>query len=403
MGTSTSPPAFAADPDVARTLELDRRGRRMRWVRRAVLLAALVAAIAAIVQVARGAGGRAPTTVLDTRPARRGELVVTVTATGTLEPVTAVDIAPEISGRVKRVLVDYNDKVEKGQVLLELDTDLLAAQAEQAAAQVALAVANTAQARATQVETKKNLERARSLIERGVGAAADLDAASAAAARAVAALAAAAAQERNGRASLRVAETTLAKATLRSPISGVVLSRSVDEGQTVVAALQAPTVFRLAEDLRRMQLVVDVDEADIGHVTAGLAASFTVAAFPERRFTAKVTEVRNAPKERENVVTYGAVLELDNAEGLLRPGMTGTAQIAAETVKDALLVPNAALRWRPAGATDDSTPRVYLDQGGKPVAATVTPGVTDGTSTVVRAGEVATGAAVIVGTREQRP
>jgi len=368
-------------------------------MRRAISFILGAAVLVAAVLVWRATRG-GPTTILDTRPSHIGEVVVTVTATGTLEPVTAVDIAPEISGRVKKVLVDYNSHVEKGQILLELDTDLLAAQAEQAAAQVALAVANTAQARATRDETAKNVQRARTLVERGVGQTAELDATTAAAARAVAALGAAEAQERNARAMLRVAETSLSKATLRSPITGVVLSRSVNEGQTVVAALQAPTVLRLAEDLKRMQLIVDVDEADIGHVKEGLGATFSVAAYPERTFRARVTEVRNAPRELEKVVTYGAVLDVDNSDGLLRPGMTGTAQIAAETVKDALLVPNAALRWRPVGSSDDSRPRVYVDRGGKPEPVNVSPGVTDGASTAIRRDELQPGVPVIVGTKD---
>jgi HlyD family secretion protein len=394
---------MTVDAEVARTLGLDRRGRSRRWLRRSALLAVLAAlAFAIIVQVWRRAA--APAVVaFDTRPVRRGDLVVSVTATGTIEPAQAVDIGPEISGRVRKVYVDFNDHVTKGQILVQLDTDLLAAQVDQAESQLALATANVRQAQATREETALNARRARSLHERGAGAQSDVDTAAAASARAVAAVASTSAQERAARANLRVARTTLDKATIRAPTDGIVLSRSVDEGQTVVAALQAPVLLRLAEDLQRMQLVVDIDEADVGQIAKGQDATFTVAAYPDRTFHAKVGSVRNAPKERENVVTYGAVLDVDNNEGLLRPGMTGTAQITAQKVTDAVLVPNAALRYRPAetdlNATPDTSTQVYVVRDGRPSGVPVTPGPTDGSYTVLRAGGVEPGTPVIVSAR----
>jgi HlyD family secretion protein len=391
-----APAHFTPDADVVRTLGLDRRGRRRHRIL-AVLGAAAVAAAVLAWQARRSASG--PDLSYETRAVRRGDLAVVVTATGTLQPENVVDIGPEISGRIRKIHVDYNDRVARGDVLVELDTDLLAAQAEQAESQVGLAAATTLQALATRDEAEQTLRRARSLVERAVGSYADLDAATAAAARARAAVAAAQAQERAARASLRVARTNLAKATIRAPVGGVVLSRAVEEGQTVVAALQAPVLLSLAEDLGRMQLVVDVDEADVGRVRAGQESSFTVAAYPERTFRARVSLLRNAPRTRENVVTYGAVLDVDNRDGLLRPGMTGTAQITAETLRATLQVPNAALRYRPAGAADDGAARVYVLVDGRPVARPVTVGASDGTWTAVKDGEVDDGAAVVIASR----
>jgi HlyD family secretion protein len=246
------------------------------------------------------------------------------------------------------------------------------------------------------------LGRTEPLAKLDIATPAELDAATAALGRAFAALAAAEAQERAARASLSVARTSLAKATIRSPIDGVVLSRSVDEGQTVVSALQAPVLFRLAEDLGRMRLVVDVDEADIGRVEEGQAARFTVAAFPSRTFDAHVVQVRNAARTLENVVTYEAVLEVDNREGELRPGMTGTAQISADTAKDVLTVPNAALRYRPQGApvtAADTSPRLWVLRGGREVALPVTPGPSDGARTAITGAALAPGDQVVVGVK----
>ena len=231
--------------------------------------------------------------------------------------------------------------------------------------------------------------------------------------KAVAAEGAAAAQVRASRAAAAVVHTSLSKATIRAPIAGVVLARSVEEGQAVVAALQAPVFFELARDLDRMQLVVDIDEADIGAVRAGQRASFTVAAYAERSFPATVTSVRNSARIRDSVVTYQAVLEVDNRDGALRPGMTATAQLITESHPGAVTVPEAALRYRPAGEADTATDtatttpaattastspaaaHVYLLEAGQPRAVAVRAGASDGTRTVIT-GPVPVGARVII-------
>ncbi len=393
------------DAEVLRTLGLGRHARRKRWIKRGIYLGLALVVAAGAVMLWRRAHQIAPVRY-QTAVVERADLSVSVTATGTLEPATSVDVGPEISGRVLRVLADYNDHVEAGQILVVLDTELLSAQAAQADAQVALAQANQRQAAEALAEARRVVARDQPLGERGVIAAAQLDAERSAMVKAAAAEAAAAAQVRASRAAAAVVHTSLGKATIRAPIAGVVLARSVEEGQAVVAALQAPVFFELARDLDRMQLVVDIDEADIGAVRAGQRASFTVAAYAERSFPATVTSVRNSARIRDSVVTYQAVLEVDNRDGALRPGMTATAQLITESHPGAVTVPEAALRYRPAGEADTATTatststsaataHVYLLEAEQPRAVTVRAGASDGTRTVIT-GPVPVGARVII-------
>jgi HlyD family secretion protein len=314
----------------------------------------LYAAIAALAAVAllgwalRGNGERVRYT---TEPVRRGELSVTVTATGTLKPTNQVDIGSELSGTIRSVLVDWNDPVEKGQVLARLDTTRLEAQVLQSRSAVEAARARVAQTQASQVEADAQLARllrVREISGGKVPSRQELDAGEAAVARARAEVASARAAVAQAAATLEAQQTDLGKAELRSPIDGVVLVRAVEPGQTVAASLQAPVLFTLAEDLTHMELVVSVDEADVGQVAAGQDATFTVDAWPERTFAAKVEQVRFGAEALEGVVTYATVLAVDNGERLLRPGMTATAEILVRNVPDALLVPNAALRFTPA-------------------------------------------------------
>jgi HlyD family secretion protein len=327
---------------------------------------------------------------------------VRVVAAGTLEPAHTVEVTSEIPGRVRRVHVDYEDRVRKGATLIELDSDILSAAVEQADAQMALADAYAQQATATRDEAQLNLSRAKALSERSAGSRADIDTTNAAAVRAVAGLAAAEAQKRIARASLLVARTNLDRATIQSPIDGIVLSVAVNEGQSV--GVQGPALLRLVKDLTHMRLIAEVGEADIGRVRVGDEVSFSVAAYPDRTFAAKLVQVRNLPRVRESVVTYGTVLEVDNKDGLLRPGMIATAKITSpQALTGVLLVPNAALKYRPPGVPDDHVPRVYVLKDGGPVAVTVTPRATDGTMTAVKDGDLESGAQVIVGAKAPPP
>jgi HlyD family secretion protein len=275
---------------------------------------------------------------------------------------------------------------------------------------------------ATVLETAREYERKRTLAAREISPAHELDVASAAHHRAVAALASARAEVKVAEADLRLKEIDLAKACICSPINGVVLKRNVDPGQTVAAALQAPVLFSIAEDLQQMEVQVDVDEADVGQVAQGQSATFTVDAHPERRFPATLRDLRFAAETVQGVVTYKAVLTVDNSGLLLRPGMTATAQIAVHEVEGVLLVPNAALRFspesedpaeqggssggscrappqfRPASAPEETGParRVWVMRAGAPTAVDVTTGATDGSRTEILDGEIAEGEAVIV-------
>jgi len=350
--------------DVSRTLRDGIAGPPawQKYAKWAVLV--VIALIAAYFIFGRG-DGKAPTYV--TQDVTRGDLTVTVTATGNLEPRNQVDIGSELSGTVSKVLVDVNDEVKEGQVLAVLDTTRLKAQVLQQESSLASAEARVLQADATTKESKANLARlqkVRELSGNKLPSQQDLDVAEAAVARAEGEAAAARAAVAQSRASLEAVRTDLRKTEVRSPISGVILVRSIEPGQTVAATMTAPVLFIMAEDLKKMELHVSVDEADVGSVNVGQEASFTVDAFPNRRFNARITQVHFASSNTKSsassssssasatstgVVTYETVLEVDNPELLLRPGMTATAEIVTTNIQNALLIPNAALRFTPDG------------------------------------------------------
>ena len=291
-----------------------------------------------------------------TQPAVQGDLTVTVSATGTLSPIKEVDVGIEVSGTIKTVDVDYNDVVKVGQVLARLDTTKLEQQVLQSTASLESALANVQQAGATvrEAESKwKQLNHVRELSGGKMPAQTDLDAAQAALDRARANETSAQAQANQAQATLDVNRTDLSKAVVHSPIDGFVLTREVEPGQTVASSFEAPVLFTLAEDLKEMELLVDVDEADVGSVRDGQEAVFTVDAYPDRKFPAQITKVRYASETVDGVVTYKAVLRVDNADLSLRPGMTATAVITVKKVENALLVPNAALRFAPPAPPAD--------------------------------------------------
>lgn len=360
-----------------------------------------------------------------TQPAAMGDLTVTVTATGNLQPINQVDVGSELSGIVRTVEADYNDSVTKDQVLARLDTSKLEAQVLQSKASLAAAKAKVAQIRATIREARAKLDRLKKLGKlsnsRGVSST-DLEVAEAVLARAEADEAGAEAEAARAAAVLDANQTDLSKAVIRSPINGVVLTRSVEPGQTVAASLQAPVLFTLAEDLAEMSLHVDVDEADVGRVAVGQTADFAVDAYPDRSFPARVVQVRFGPKTVEGVVTYETLLNVDNGDLSLRPGMTATAEIVVQKIENALLAPNAALRFTPAesdgapgrrkggiltklfprpprggdkrrgeAGADRQKQRVWTLRDGEPVPVSVSIGMTDGIRTQITDGEVRSG------------
>lgn len=280
----------------------------------------------------------------------RGELVIQVSATGNLQPTNSVEVGSELSGIVDSVLVDVNDRVRKGQVIARLDTLKLRDQVRQARADLASARAKVRQAEATVAETAASLARLREVARLSGGkvpSRTELDGGEAAALRAVADQRVAEATVASAQAVLSSYEISLGKATIRSPIDGIVLARKVEPGQTVAAAMTAPVLFTLAEDLRRMELQVDVDEADVGKVKEGQEARFHVDAWPGQGFPARVTRVGWGSQTKDQVVSYLTILEVRNDDLLLRPGMTATAEIVTARRSGVLLVPNAALRFSP--------------------------------------------------------
>jgi len=330
------------------------RRRGLRWV---VVIIAGVLLASVIWWITSGTS----TIRYVTEPVTRGSLTVIVTATGSVQPTEKVDISSELSGTVRKVLVDYNSPVVAGQVLAELDTDKLEATTNSSRAKLAAAKAKISEAAATVVEKQQDLARQKMLAGMHAGVPQDFDRAQAAYDRAVASLASTRADVGVAEADLQLNETNLAKASIRSPINGVILQRNVDPGQTVASSLQAPVLFSIAENLKQMELQVDVDEADVGKVKVGQSATFGVDAYPDQRFPAAIRDVRFAPETIQGVVTYKAVLNIDNSELLLRPGMTATAEIKVTEVNDTLLIPNTALRYTPT-ATNSTANRGFLTQ-----------------------------------------
>ncbi len=297
-------------------------------------------------------GSKPPTGQFVSEEAVSGKLLVTASASGTLQPTKSVDVGSELSGTLASVLVQENDVVKKGQLLAQLDTAKLNDAVAKSQAALAAAEASVAQAQATVAESKASLARMQRVAELSGGkvpAKSELDTAEATLARAIASEASARADVVQARATLKTDETNLGKATIRSPVDGVVLTRKVEPGQTVAAAMTTPVLFVLAEDLSKMELQVKVDEADVGNVKNGQKATFTVSAWPGRKFPAQITRVGLGSTTTDNVVTYKTILQVSNDDLALRPGMTATASIVTAERENVLLVPNAALRFTPPG------------------------------------------------------
>ena len=301
----------------------------------------------------------------------KGNIMVTVAVTGKIESVDSVEVGAEVSGKVEEVLVDFNDVVKKGQELARINTEQLDARVKEVRAQSTVTAASLLSARATAAEAAANVQRIKALAERGLVSQRDVETAVATAARADASVAQARAQQTVNAASLESALSAREKAIIRSPIDGIVLSRSVEPGQTVAASLQAPTLFIVAKDLTLMVVKVEVDEADVGKVEKGQRATFTVDAHEGRRFEATVKSLKNVPSSGKDVVTYEALLAVNNEERLLRPGMTATAQIITSERRDVLTVPNRALRFTPPAVLASAA---AAGQQGRPQAGGGLPG-----------------------------
>jgi HlyD family secretion protein len=311
-------------------------------------LLVLAGAVGGVVLWAPWASGGPPTLGYTTVKVDKGAISAKVTATGTLSPRHTVQVGAQVSGRVIELDADFNDHVKKGQVIARLDPSVLAAQVTQVRAGLAVARANVVKAQAQAKDAQRQYDRGKLLRAQDLNAVADVEALEATLEAASAGVLAAKAQVQQSEAQLSQAETNVNYTTISSPVDGVVISRSVDEGQTVAASLQAPTLFTIAEDLARMQIDTSVAEGDIGQLKADMPVEFAVDAFPERTFTGKVRQIRNSPTTVSGVVTYNAVIDVANPDGALRPGMTANVTFVLAAVKDVLRVPAAALRFRPS-------------------------------------------------------
>lgn len=360
--------------------------RRPRWIIVVVVLA--VIAVAAVAYARRRRAPVGPRYL--TARVGRGEIVASVETSGSLQPEEQVQVGSQVSGRVARVYVDFNAHVTRGQLLAEIDPTSFRAAVAQARAAVLAAEAQLQRAQVNVRVSGINLQRATDLRAGGLNAAADVDTARGTRDLALADVAAARAEIARARATLNSAETNAAFTRITTPIAGVVIQRSIDEGQTVAASFQAPTLFQIAGDLTRMRIVANVDEADVAQMREHLAATARVDAFPGETFRGELVELRYGSQTTSGVVTYPAVISVANPDMKLRPGMTATVTVVAARHPDVLFVPNAALRFRPsradAGTPPEPDPRrgtVYLLRNRRPVAVPVTLGLHDDRRTEV--------------------
>jgi HlyD family secretion protein len=338
----------------------------------------------------------------------RGELVVTATATGTIQPTRTVEVGSELSGTLEAIFVNENDKVKKGQLLAVLDTSRLNDAIAKSSAALAAAQAQVLLAQATVAETRATLGRLQTVFKLSKGkvpSASELEVADAMVKRALANENAAKATVMQATAELKTNETNLLKGQITSPVDGVVLTREVEPGNTVVAAMTTPILFTIAENLAKMELQVQVDEADVASVQPGQTVTFTVSAWPGRQFPANIERVGLGSTTTDNVVTYKTILSVDNDDLALRPGMTASATITVAERRDALLVPNAALRYVPltgetgqtATASRANTSQVWVLQQNKPQPIDVQAGISNGRLTEIVSGNLTVDDLVVIG------
>jgi HlyD family secretion protein len=380
--------------------ELIERERRKRRKRRFVTLAVVV--VAALVTSAGVWFTRPKPTPMAQRfrtsAVTRGPVLREVLATGRVEAVSTVSVGAEISGRVSTVEVDFNDRVTEGQVMARFDQGALQAQAAQSAAMAAASKAQLAQTNADLAQAQRNKVRSDGLFAQGAQTQTEHEAAVTAVSLATARVGAAEATFAAQQAQASLARTNLTHAVIRAPIDGVVITRNIDPGQTLASMLQTPVLFTVAADLRKMEVIAAIDEADIGEVHEGQTATFTVNAYQGRTFEGVVTSVRNSARVVQDVVTYGAVIEVDNVDLALKPGMTANARVRTGKIDDADRVPNAALHFTPpeVEVLPGTGPGVWVLEGEALKRLAVRPGLSDGELTAVSNGEVPPSAQVLI-------
>jgi HlyD family secretion protein len=377
---------------VKKNLGVGQKQRRwVRWVVVALAIAGVALGVRAVRRGSQPSGLRFREAAVT-----RADLRVAVSATGTLKAQSTVEVGAEVSGRVVRVLVEPNDRVHVGDLLAEIDPAPLRVTVDEASARVAASRAAVRQAEATRKETRLAKERADKLTALGTLSEKDREVAEAAYERALAVHASAAADLGLAEAQRKNAAMTLSRTRIVSPVDGVVLTRLIEPGQTVTAGFQTPVLFKLAEDLTKMRLIAYVDEADVGRVAEGQEASFTVDAHPGKTFPSRLLSLRFEPRTDQNVVSYEAILAVENDKLLLRPGMTANATITADMKRGVLTVPNQALRFippkeifpkAPGKAVPElphsDGPHVWVLEKGLPKPVSVRPGATDGEHTEI--------------------
>lgn len=369
---------------------------------------------------------RTPEISYKTAKIERGTIISTVAATGNLSAVTTVQVGTQVSGTIQKLYVDYNSRVKKGQAIAEIDPSLFNASVEQSQGNFLSAEANLQKARVTLADAERTCSRNKKLLSDGIISQGDFDAAETALQSARASVKAAEGSVAQTRGALMQSKTNLRYSIIRSPVDGVVISRAIDVGQTVAASFSTPTLFTIAQDLTKMQIEVSVDEADISRVQMHQKATFTVDSYPEQTFRGKVIQIRSAPVITQNVVTYVVVVTVDNSDLKLKPGMTANVSIEAAKKDDVLMLPPAALRFKPKGKSDAAQGKgngngdrsgasgqrpsgggkggsgkgkgqqVYLLKEGKPAAVAVKTGIANNSSIELVEGDLKEGDEVIV-------
>jgi HlyD family secretion protein len=409
MAHALPPAAGEAHATAAPSRKARAWGRVLRW---AVAVAALVAV--AVMGWRYAHSPSVPVVRYQSAPADHGPLAAKVTASGTVSAIITVQVGSQVSGRIQAWYADFNTSVKKGQLIAEIEPSLFRAAVEQARANFAAAKATYDKALANRALAERNYARALALFEQSLADRADVDAAEAAAGSSRADVEAADAGIQQARAALDQAQLSLSYTRILSPIDGIVISRSIDVGQTVAASFQAPTLFTIAQDLTKMQVDTNVAEGDVGKLHEKMDATFTVDAFPTRTFKGRVRQVRDNATTIQNVVTYDAVIDVDNTDLALRPTMTANVTFVYATRADVVRIPNAALRFKPDAATvaamiggGGATPPAHDDlaadqrvvwiagKGGRASPRVVRIGITDGMLTEVVEGGVMPGDAVV--------
>ncbi|HCE69606.1 MAG: efflux transporter periplasmic adaptor subunit [Geobacteraceae bacterium GWC2_55_20] len=326
-----------------------------------LIILAVILAIAGI--AGYGFYKRTPEVSYKTAKIERGMVVSTVAATGNLSAVTTVQVGTQVSGTIQKLYVDFNSKVKKGQAIAEIDPSLFNASVEQAQGNVLNSEANLQKSRVTLADAERTLARNKKLLADGIISQADYDVAETALQSARASVKASEGSVAQTRGALMQSRTNLRYSVIRSPVDGVVISRTIDIGQTVAASFQTPTLFTIAKDLTKMQIEVSVDEADISRIQLDQKATFTVDSYPEQTFGGKVVQIRSAPIITQNVVTYVVVVNVDNNDLKLKPGMTANVSIEVARKDDVLKLPPAALRFKPKTKTEDAKAKGSEERG----------------------------------------